>query len=312
MKKTIIISPVLLFLLAGCMNQASEYCPLPATVSFDFVLSSGESFGERVTAVNAGVFDSAGNYLHTTRVGKSNLEKHEGMDMSLPPGDYRIVFWANMNGSTKAEGLDGAMTGRLTHSDTVFDAYNRVVGQTDPLFYAPFGELPQAVSRAGTGSHDFYPLTVEPGTVENHVISFIHAYRIIEVFLVGLEEDEFPTVEIGGLPQGLSYNGMNRLNGNVLQTQPTSRLYKDGQTHKMARFRSFRFDAPEDVEIAVVGGGWNGGERDDLFRIRLDEAIERFSFDFGQITIQLVFTFRDGTVDITMPGWDKNEIEFEF
>jgi hypothetical protein len=316
MKKTIITTAVLVFTLSGCVKQVPEYCPPPTTVSFDFVLSSGEDFGERVTAVNAGVFDAAGNYLYTARVGKSDLESHEGMELSLAPGDYRLVFWANMNGSTNVEGFDNEMEGRLTHSDAVFNANRVVVGQTDPLFYAPFGELPPGSSRTSSGLHDYYPLTIEPDQFENHVISFIHAYRILEIFLVGLEEDEFPMVEIGGLPEGLSYTGMTRLNGNVAQTRKTTRLFKDGQTYAMARLRAFRFDAPEDIEIVITDDDDNDAvsdpDGDEIYRIRLDEAIERFSFDFGQITIQLVFKFNNGDVEITMPGWDTDDIDFEF
>jgi hypothetical protein len=309
MKKTIITTAVLLFALSGCVKQESEYCPPPPpTVSFDFVLSSGEDFGERVTAVNVGVFDSAGNYLHTARVSKSDLEFHEGMEMSLAPGDYRLVFWANMNGSTNLKDLSDDMTGRVMHSEAVFDKDRRVVGQTDPLFYAPFGELPPGSSRTGSGSHDYYPLTILPDTKENHVISFIHAYRILEIFLDGLEEGEFPLIEVEGLPDGLTYKGMTRLQGEVLQSRYTGPLHKSGVTYAMARFRAFRFDDAGDIGIAI----YDREDGSEIFSIPLDTAIEKFSFDYGQITLQLVFKFKNGTVEIEMPGWETDDVDVEF
>jgi hypothetical protein len=307
MKKTIIISTVLMFLTTtGCVKEASQYCPPPTSVSFDFVLSSGEHFGERVTAVNVGVFDGDGNYMHTERVGKADLETHEGMDLALPPGDYRFVFWANMNGSTNVEGLDGGFAGRITHSEDIFDENHHIVGQTDPLFYAPFGVPPPAASRAKAVSQDYYPLTIEEEKIDTHIISFIHAYRIIEIFIVGMDEGVFPMVELERLPSALSYNGMMRLQGTVDQTQRTAPLVKGGKTYAMGRFRSFWFDDPEGVEIAISDAD---GE---FFRIPLDEAIEQVGFDFGQITLQLVFAFKDGEVEISMPGWDKDDIGFEW
>jgi hypothetical protein len=296
--------------LSGCITEQMDDCTdeiiIPTRgVNLDFVLNSGEKFGQRIITVDVGIFDGRGNYLRSERASKEQIAVREGMDLALDPGDYRLVFWANMNGSTKFANVDTWMSAKVVHEDRLFDPGGRhVTGQTDPLYYAPFPETSSDPTM--TRASEFYPLTVTGKESQRHTVSFTHAYRILDIYIYGLK-DMLPSVRIEGLPAGLSYSGMKKLSDNVNQLQKTLPFEREGQKYAAASFRSFRFDEAGEIDIVLLDA--NGGE---FYRIPLDQAIAQSGFDVGQLTIQLLIGFRDGNVEITIPGWERGNIGIDY
>lgn len=299
---------ILLLPFAGCIGEDDGHCPERNNVMLEFRLSGGEVFRDKVSTVAVGIFDGDGVYLHTKHIDQAAIDRYEGLAMSLTPGDYRMVFWTNMNGNTTITGLDGrAIAGspRVT--------YNRltgappVTGNGDRLYYAPIG-----TSRSDESPQEYYSLTVAEESVSTGVVYFTHAHRSLEIYIKGLSADPaaLPTVEITGLPAGLKYFGMKSLLSDplkVIASDLTSLVERDGIVYAAAIFDTFRFDDMEGIYIAIKDAG--GSE---LYRIALAEAVTLSNSDPAKIAIELQFSFMSGSVEVTVPGWKSDETGIEF
>lgn len=298
--------------LTGCLREHPSGCPVRSSnVDIDFALDGGGGFAGRVSSVDVGIFDGEGVYLRTERVGAAALAAYAGINLSLVPGDYRLVFWANLDAATKIDNRGAYWEWRLVHADGLFDAGGVcVTGRADPLWYAPCGAAVRGnAARVGATPQSYYPLTVTAAAgPQRHAVGFVHAYRTLDIYVEGLPDDDAPLVEVSGLPAGLSYSGARAIGTTVTHLQQTSPVEKLGRRYAAASFRTFRFDDARGIDIAVRGAD---GEK--LYSIPLTEALAAGGGDTAQVSIEFVIGFRSGTasVSISIPDWAADDVYAE-
>ena len=295
--KVLPISALLLF--SGCvLSETTTYCDCFKTVSFDFSLSDGGRFSDKVTSVEAGVFDYRGNFLRTERVKVACLA---GMYMNLAPGDYRLVFWANMNGSTRLENNGVGDEWRVVLSEAMFDRdRRRVIGQADPLWFAPW----EPGSRSTGEPLGYFPLRVTGAKEQRESVVFTQAYRTLDIYVEGTGGAS-TSVEIEGLPTGLHYSGLKCSPARATYVRTTVPVARDGKNYDAASFRTLHFDDTEGINI-VLKDAVSSGE---MFRTTLAEAISRAGINPEETDIDLVLSSMNGRVEISVPNWNKDKID---
>ncbi len=286
--------------LAGCFKQDYSICPPERNVRLDFRLVGEENFTRHVTSVDAYIYDAEGTYLRTERLEEHHLGEHEGMYLTLDPGDYRMVFWANLNGNTSVTGHEGD-SGEVGHADHRHNDDGVLTVNGDQLWYGP--STPPTRATGGT-PQEHYALTIPEEGEYSDVIHFTHAHRSLEIYVKGLSD--MPTVDIEGLPAGLQHKGMEVLTETVIASHKTSPVEKDGTGYAATTFDTFYFKDIEGIEIVIR----NDAEAE-LYRMSLADAIAQSEADPDGRVIQLVFTFLNGNVEVTMPGWNSSNPGFE-
>lgn len=305
-KKTFIRMTALLlalYSLTGCHREDYSFCPpevIEDNVRLEFRLVSGEVFKDKVTTVRVDIYDGSGAFLKTEQIGQAAISEYAGMVVTLDPGDYRMVFWANTGGNTTVSGTD-----RVTYAQ-ISGTTPPATGNGDRVWYAPYG-----ATRADAPL-EYYTLTVPDGGDYSDVVYFTHAHRSLEIYIKGLSQDPAsqPTVEVTGLPAGLGYFGMTPLTSaptTVTASQGTSLTTEDNTVYSAATFDTFLFDDMTGIDIVIRDAGGN-----ELYRIPLADAVEESSADPTKIIIRLVFTFINGRVEVTLPGWSSGETGIEF
>jgi hypothetical protein len=279
------------FALAGCFAEDHSFCPPESiaepNVRFDFRVAGSAAFNDVISTVNVSIFDDGGNYIETRHV-----ESVSDIELVLQRGDYRFVFWGNMSGNTKFEGMDAAAP-RITYSDNNGPV---VTADADKLYYAPHGVL----SRAGEGPQSHFALTVTGPQMHSNEVWFGHAHRSLNIFVEGLAEP--PVVDIEGLPAGHGVFGRGRLDETVTVSHETEFVEKESKRYAAASFDTFYFDDTEGIYIVVRSTAGT-----ELYRISLADAMAEVGSDPAQINIDLIISFINGNVRVTLPAWSGGE-----
>ncbi len=295
--KCILVLAPLAWSLACCKADGPE--PSPRNVWFDFGLTGGGRFEGSVSTVEVGVFDGEGNYLATERVGAEDMADRKGIGMKLAPGDYRLVFWGNMNGST-------------TVTDRVL--YAPAEGDADPLFYAP-SVNPNTTRADGSDTsvaEPYYELTVTGGKDFSDHVEFRTAHRELTLYVGGLDKTVLPKMYLTGIPAGLEYFGAAPHGGTVTLSRLTESVERDGVRYAAAMFRTMRFDNAEDVAVRV-----DAPDGTELFRSSLADLLGKAGLaDNPETDIALVLNFLptddeqggNANVSITLPTWEGGAI----
>jgi hypothetical protein len=291
--------------LAGCFREDYSFCP-PDIIKLDFRLTSGESFKENVYSVEVGIFDGDGNFIRSERVEQSAINEFEGMLLSLDPGNYRLVFWGNVNGDTKIDGI-GTVSPQVVYSEIAGTDPGNVI-DAEKLYYAPYGTN----SQGEKAPLPYYALTVPATGSYTDIVYFTPAHRSLKIYIEGLEG--LPTVDIQGLPAGLDYFGMEELTRLVNTSHRTSLTDKEGTTYATTAFDTFHFNDLEEIYIVIRDEAGNV-----VLRVSLADAVEQSGADPDDIILELVFRFSPDPgsgnynvkVDITMPDWDSEDTEVD-
>jgi hypothetical protein len=300
-----------LVLLTGCFKGEDGYCPPdvggrgPGTendynVRLAFSLFDGEAFRNSVTNVDAVLFDGGGNYLRSEQITSEELAEYEGLTLELAPGDYRMVFWANVGGNTKYEVVGDEAY--ITYSNIgAFD----MTGNGGKLFYAPYG----VPSRVGEQPLNYYAFTVPAsGELYNDQVQFINAYRSLDLFIRNPEgnPDDIYSVEITGLPAQLTFFGMNTTDKTVTSSITTTTVVNEEGEFQSASFAANPFTDMDGMDITIRN---SGGEV--IYEGPLADVIDESGENPGNIDIDLLFDFKDVGVVITVPGWESEDIDID-
>ncbi len=286
--------------LTGCFKQDYSICPPERNVRLDFRLIGEENFTQHVTSVDAYIYDAAGTYLRTERIEEHHLGEHEGMYLTLDPGDYRMVFWANLNGNTSVTGHEGD-SGEVGHADHRHNDEGVLTVNGDQLWYGP--STPPTRATRGT-PQEHYALSVPEEGEHSDVIHFTHAHRSLEIYVKGLADQ--PTVDVEGLPVCMEHQGMETKEGTVNASHETSPVEKDGVGYAATVFDTLYFEDMDGIVIVIRNAA--GAE---LYRTTLADAIAQSEADPDGRVIQLVFTFLNGTVKVGLPAWESTHPGFE-
>jgi hypothetical protein len=300
----VILSLLPLLSLQGCFKQDYSMCPPDYNVRLDLGLAGNDDFAENVVSVDAYIYDVAGNYLYTEHLDKSELNDYRGLQLWLAPGDYRMVFWANIGTNTVVRG-DVGDAGYVGYSDSSYNAGGFVIADADRLWYAP------CVDQRGDDRgipQDYYSLRVPAEGVYSDTVLFGYAYRSIEIYVEGLTA--LPTLYIEGAPERVGFMGMKDLpTRTVTVSHETESVEQSGVEYATATFDTFYFEDTAESGMEIVILNTAGTE---LCRTSLADAIAQSGADSTARTIRLLFKFLSGNITITMPGWNSTTPGFEW
>ncbi len=291
--------------LSGCFKQDYSICPPgERNVRLDFRLIGEDNFTRHINSVDAYIYDAAGTFLRTERIEEAQLDQHQGMFLTLTPGDYRMVFWANMDRNTEVSGHDNG-AGEIGLPNNHYNDQGVVTANGDRLWYGPSTPPTRINTRVTRGNpQEHYALSVPRQGEFTDVIHFTPAHRSLEIYVRGLSSQL--TVDIEGLPAGLEHMGMQALMGTIVASHATSPVDRDGTSYAATTFDTFHFEDMSGIEIVI-----RGPDGQEIYRIPLLEAIDQSEADPDKIVIEFMFSFMNGTMEVTIPGWSTTNPGFE-
>ena len=94
--RTALFSLAWLLMAASCVRENIEGCPVTVELRFRY-FGDGitDHFGERVDSVSMWVYRPDGSFHSSTMISQVSLDTLQGVRLSLPEGDWRLVFWGN-------------------------------------------------------------------------------------------------------------------------------------------------------------------------------------------------------------------------
>jgi hypothetical protein len=280
----------LVFTMTGCINEPNlDKCPIEVTLTFDYFENGADLFGRDINSVDVFVFDANGVFLWTQNIRKSELNQFQGLHLTLPPGDYQVVAWANITNHSIFSGFVPGVT-------TINDCYVQIASQDtgDPLFFAPGN---------GNGQIADNSLHVKPQETTTKNMHFVRANRQIKVYIKGIEHTQngastAPYVYANNLWNKYNFaNEAQSVRTNLIQEAgyaqtPDGRLY-------LATFYSGLGAITADMEIVVTNA--LGQE---VARINLRDYVAQHP-GINTEEIEILITFEmDLGVTITLPGWE--------
>jgi hypothetical protein len=295
MKKSILLlaMTMLTLLLPGCIDEQNlDKCPMDVTLTFDYLENGVDRFGRDINTVDVFIFDANGVFLFTQRVNKSELNAFQGVHLSLLPGDYQVVCWANVTDHSVFSNLVPGVT-------TIEEAYIQISSTAtgDALYFAP---------GAGSGQLGDNTLHVEPQESTTKNMDFVRAYRRINVYIKGIEYTQngsvnAPSVDANHLWSMYSFgespsNKMNLTQNAVYTSTDDGMMY-------LASFYSDLGVITTDMEIVVTNALGQVVATINLWQY----LAEHPGMGSDDIDILITFTLLNNGLDlgvsITVPNW---------
>ena len=294
---------------AGCVGEDMSGCPPPGpNVKIAFTLLDEGSLTDEIESVIAVLFDGRGNYIPpATTLDKAALDKYAGVELKLDPGDYRMVFWANVGENTEIRVIDG--TPVLTYKD--FNGTSRqVLGNGDPVWYAPAVRTTRV--DADARPLRYYEFTVTAGGDHTDEVAFTETHNTVNVYIGGLQLDaaSMPTVEITNLTSAVDFWGMQPLDDplpTVTSAVRTVAVVRDNVSYAMAAFELPPLGDMTGMSLVVRDATGNV-----IFSIALADAVTQSGADPTSHGINQLLNFGDVNVTVEVWDWDDNELDKEW
>ena len=292
------ILTLLLFgtLLQGCIYENNDDCPPKeclVTLKFEY-----PDFPDHITRVNLGLFDEDGLFVKSIQVSKSELDKFQGVILSLQPGKYTSICWANAFDHTLIKGFSAGMN--ITEGQVANPNYETAqpITSNDSLFY---------------GKKEFGVLNQQNQT---YTVDFTPAYIRFVITIKGLSSldqqnpDNYPYIRINNLKP--SYNFNMDIMGSYVSYFP---LITVNTAQKIAFSVSnvlrFATDNPITIDILKNKTSPEVLTTLDLRQFMIENNIEIVAGK--EVTIPLLFTFfnNDLDVSVSIDQWGEIPIEPE-
>ena len=287
--------------LPGCIDEQNlNTCPVDVTLTFDNEENGTDRFAQNIQTVDAYLFDADGVYLFTQRAA-SELDHFHGMHLSLTPGDYRVVCWANLSNRS---GLPNFVPGVTTIDECYVQIVSTATG--DALYFAPKGNGSRATNSTGSGDNTLHVSSQENTTKH---MSFVRGARVINVYIQGIEHTQngapgAPSVDATNLWSKYSFAFEPQSDKTTLTQQAAPTTTPDGEMY-LTTFYSGLGEITPDMEIVV----YNALGRE-VYRLNLATYLsENNVTDTDDIRIAFDFddTFSLG-VTVTIPDWESVDV----
>lgn len=290
----------------GCISEDIDSCPpeLDNNLILKFLYSDAQGtdlFAENISQVDVFIYDSQDRLVQKKQVNESALNTFTGTELSLEPGTYRIVCWANALQKTRFENenvTDLFKNALLINAD--IDA-NNTAPNGDALYYAPFPT-------------QSFLVTVAPEKIETKEIAFASAHIRIEVFVKGFEDRLNSQGSL--LPPAVQLTDIS--SGYDFQMQTSAKMISfldiaqyqiiDGQSMAVIKFNTPLFK--EDTSTQLLIKKQSGGAT--VTTIDLKDFIQKNNISFSgnqPIVIPILIEYKSVGIDITLPGWGQNPVK---
>lgn len=299
------------FMLNGCIGEDMDSCPQITDNNLNLLFAYTENgtdlFSERMHNVDVFVFDRDGYFVRQQALDQASLSSFAGTALSLRPGTYRIVCWANTLGHTLFDGLDSNSLFEEAYIANNAVQTNNAATNGDPLYYAP-----------QTGRDKSLPMfivTVPEQGEKTEIIPFTCAHIVLEVYIKGFE-DPFaagealaPIVELTGVAARYNFD---------MQTFGSAISYRDNSSYQMVEgenlacisFYTPLFDEDTPIEVLIQksssGSTVTGVSLKDFIRdnhISIDGKTRQ--------VIPMLIEYKGSSVEITLPEWGHNPVKPE-
>ncbi len=294
----------------GCVAENTDDCPPPGpNVTIGFSLFEGGIFTREITSVVAVLFDGQGAYIPPAmRLDRAALDSFEGVKLTLDPGDYRMVLWANVGANTDIRVVDGAPVVVYEQFD---GSEGRVVGNGDAVWYAPAVDATSRVDRHARPLRWYeFTLTAEGGHTGR--VAFTETHNTVNIYIGGLPLDpaSMPTIEITGLAPGVGFWGMAPLDGSLPTVTSAVRsvpVTRDNATFALASFHTFPLGDMEGMYVVVRDGAGN-----EILRMPLVEVLVRSGSDPKDHELNPLLYFGELKVLLGIGDWNNIELGKEW
>lgn len=297
----------------GCigedMNACIETDTNNLTLNFSYIDGDGrEIFSDKIDKVDVFIFDQANSFVCFKSVDKTSLSVFAGTQMNLSSGIYRIVCWANSFDNTTFNLFDNNISFEDAFIHNSLWDENSLFVNGDPLYYG------QPSQDELSSSQEFVVTVPEKGEA-TATISFCPAHITIEVFITGLEDLSIggellaPTIELAEIFTHYNFE---------MQTLNTTIPYRDLSTfHSIDKqqIASSCFYTPlfkEDTSIEIIIKKTSDKSTVTAFSLANFMVENNITINStGETVIPILIEYKQASVEIKLPTWDKNPIKPE-
>lgn len=288
--------------LSGCMEEDFSECLVDNNLTLTFSLTGTngqDQFDTHIDMVDVVIFDAQGRYLMHHPVSKRMLGEFKGVTMTITPGTYYVVCWANV--------LDNSRLCRFVPGITSLEecSIEIVPSSTtgDQVYYAPYKDKPAAylsisdpLSRSLGTEYELYKIDVPVGSKVTKDMAFVRAHRTIHVYTKNLTIA--PQVSVKQLwskynfffeTQSLCYDFAR-----IATSEQIS-----GTEYHVTRFHSALGEITSNVNVDILSSIGNKL----LYRVNMLQFVtENPPADTDEIHILVEF-LEDLGVNISVPEW---------
>lgn len=298
-----------MLVLTGCIREDYSLCPPKTNVTLYFRLADetrGNVFLDNVFTTLTAIYREDGTFVEAIATTEEQYRVFPGIKINLEPGKYRVVGWGNTGIHTNDDSVRAGHPGDNAQVVYRFIGVDRTVGQGDVLYYAPIGGNP-------TGE---YVMTVDENGHEG-TLDFRPATRRIEVYVQGFDAGgaDNPVVRLAGLPPGLTFTGMRRIEEAEpvtaeLRSEMTT-VDKDGKAGRFAfaLFNVFSLRVADyDIRVDLL----DPVSRETRFSTPLSAYITPEMDDPASTEpLRILIEFLGETdVRVTIPEWDLTDVGY--
>lgn len=309
--RIIIMVNTLSMLMAGCVREDYSLCPETHNVIVNFSLTDRqgvEIFDNHITTVNLTVYDNSGEALFSRDISRAELNEFRGAYLELEPGEYTVLCWGNTNDDVVVKEIGVDDNPIVTYSDIV----DGRVGNIGRLFYAKNITQKESYTK-GNGLPKNIKITAPESGVAEVTAKFSPVHKVVNVYVKGFTHDgdlSLPDVSLEGVPLGLDYFKATKLrDGGVVEARlPTEDISVAGEQYALASFNTFMFDSESMIQINL----FNPETHHKLFSVSLEEVLEYYSSSCESVEFDIILEFKDGSVEVIIPGWTSDNIDWDF
>lgn len=270
---------------AACIRDDRSHCPSPVnaylTFSYTGDTNEPEMFAQMIDHVTLMAFGEDGKRVVSSTINKSELERLQGTELFLEPGNYRIICWGNADEHTEMTACEDFTTGRLHHPDFLTDA-----------------DIP-------TNSHLYhgtYTLSVPSDGIVTGDIPFRAAHINVEVYIRGASIKEHSIQAHQLMPQ---YNLEMADNQPFETTYYPQSVYNEERMLEECLFQVLRFsdDNPVVIEIRQPSG--------DILAIDLKQYMAENKITVNgknEATVPVLVEYNDLGVVLKIPEWLVHDV----
>lgn len=291
-------------LLNGCLGEDMDSCPPLMTynlsIEFRYPGDDGKDiFNDKIDKADLFVYNDQGGYVTGLSLDKASLTLFAGAKLNLDPGTYRIVCWGNAAGHSRFAGIGNgsSFAGAFIQNSTIV---NSVAANGDRLYYAPHT----------TGQA--FSLTVPQQGTKTKIIDFTRAHICVRAYIKGFEDHSAqgdpltPLVELTHIaPQ---YDFAMQQSGNPITYRAVSVAGTlDTQQLAVMEFHTPLFDADTPMQLIIK----KQSDGTALTRVPLSEFIRDNNITIGNtadMTLDILIEYKQGSVEITLPGWGQTPV----
>ncbi len=306
---------LLALVLNGCIDDDLSSCPnfRPKNLRLEFFHTGDKGadiFSNNIHVVEVFIYDSNDLFVMKKYVSKADLSLFEGTELSLSPGNYRIVIWGNRG--------DRTLVYKPEIGTLFSDAYinfgvpkEGVSTGGDPLYYASY----YAPFTKGMDTPD-YLVTVPESGIETVDINFRSAHVKIEVYIKGFVDElaggqsVLPIVELTDIYAGYNFN-LEPFDPSIIYKDLSYNKTKEGNLLAAAEFYTPLFEENKPTKVIIR----KQSDGSVVTTINLKDFIRDNKIVLTGITTQVVIPifieYKQSSVSITLAEWKETPVKPE-